>query len=359
MSSFALCVERQIQQLLDYKAVQFQVKNKKSSCRPSLGSDGPIDRVQVVISYCNVLITWDVIFSHDFSVLPDFVFGQGEENFVSLEKVVSTVKWDLKNSSCLLDLMLYLLQEYRAFHRKRVLAVPHERLQFDLQTIPADLSIELLYLDCVRNEHEEVIRSQPEVWCAVELPIASLAEVHQNEKHPVLFVRYRLQGVGSSPAATLDIPRFWKDIIGEVKTPSWPNNAGLNEYILSVQTALAKNVQDYRLRRELILALQQVLGTPSEYDSENYFYVTFILECSNVPFFVHINLSQKFPLEKPRISFHSLLQSNEKRGKPYHSIVSSYPYSSQWELDELVIKIRKYISDALVEFKKCCQTEDY
>ena len=62
MSSFALCVERQIQQLLDYKAVQFQVKNKKSSCRPSLGSDGPIDRVQVVISYCNVLITCMFLF---------------------------------------------------------------------------------------------------------------------------------------------------------------------------------------------------------------------------------------------------------------------------------------------------------
>jgi hypothetical protein len=47
------------------------------------------------------------------SYMPDFIFEEGQETFVELDKIKSLSKWSLDAPECLLNTILELLQHYK------------------------------------------------------------------------------------------------------------------------------------------------------------------------------------------------------------------------------------------------------
>ncbi|KAH3756916.1 BRISC and BRCA1-A complex member 2 [Pelomyxa schiedti] len=305
------------------------------------GNNGPVVSLEVVYSMSHPRAPPDVI------VIP---VSDDDEPFVSWNQVSGLVKWDPDNPSALLDVMLELVQAYKAHHRALALSLPDERLRTDLET----------YI--IAQEGSEVFvqytDAGPKVMCTVPIPvtlagICDRGRTLEGNGVATLNLKYTLGGtlLRTAPDVSWVLPSQIESLYDKtLRIPPFPAQSLLVDYIPQVVAALTTPFESILSRRQLFTALKGVLGSPVEWENSyakiSWMYYEEKHEWGAV---LTIAIPDNYPATQPTLSLASLVTFSQNR--PLTRVFHEYPYSPRWPPAELANRIFNFLKETAQTLK--------
>ena len=172
----------------------------------------------------------------------------------------------------------------------------------------------------------------------------------------LLVTFYPPEGSRITPQLYLS-PRVEKALGGSSSfhLPPFPAGNCLMDYVPVVVELLRERVKamavTFEKKKEFLASFIHKLGKALlEYDSSSFSQASFLLECRDFYFVLHITLPMHFPKERPNYVLQSVYHSSF--GKPYKSALEEYPYSPRWEPSEMVERACAFITSHIETFQR-------
>lgn len=123
----------------------------------------------------------------------------------------------------------------------------------------------------------------------------------------------------------------------------------LVDYIPLVEEEIASSIKSLELRRDLILDIQKLYNSMTEYDSRSFTYAYFLLNYSHNAVHVKFIIPLNYPKELPSFSFHSI---SYFQSKLISSAPSKIKIDGEFSRDTIIDKISTIIKDYVPKFFK-------
>lgn len=137
--------------------------------------------------------------------------------------------------------------------------------------------------------------------------------------------------------------------------PPFPSGSCLMDYVPIVAEQLRDRVSAmcvaYEKKKEYLGAFCYRMGKAMlEFDAVSFSRSSFLLECRDFYFLLHVSLPMHFPRDRPSFILQSVYHSSS--GKPFKSLCEDYPYSPRWDPSEMVERACGYITSYVEVFQK-------
>ena len=189
-----------------------------------------------------------------------------------------------------------------------------------------------------------------------DLPPVQAGEDTGDTAALLLVTFYPPEGSRITPQLYLS-PRVEKALGGSSSfhLPPFPAGSCLMDYVPVVVGQLHDKVTamavTYEKKKEYLASFIHRMGKALlEYDASSFSQASFLLECRDFYFVLHLSLPMHFPRERPIFVLQSVYHSSF--GKPYKSRLEEYPYSPRWEPSEMVERSCAYITNFVETFQR-------
>lgn len=340
------------------------------SGRPTIETSNCGDRFKLIIPYAGQSITWEVVFN---SVLPHFPpdFRFDDDTFLSdpeveliEENVPSLANWDCQDSKSLLRVICELLALYRKYQVS--LLSDYSRLQFEYsslvyQTTVSEDDVEVLIGSRSTNIKSRLVGGAVNFLIRLKIDFSNLPPVQtgqdSSESAAVLLVTFHPpEGSRITPQLYLS-PRVEKALGGSSSfhLPSFPSGSCLMDYVPIVAELLRDRLSaislTYEKKKEYLGALCYRMGKAMlEFDAVSFSHASFLLECRDFYFLLHVSLPMNFPRDRPVFVFQSVYHSSY--GKPFKTRCEECPYSPRWDPSEMVERACAFIGSYIEVFQR-------
>lgn len=339
------------------------------SGRPTVETSHYGDRFKLVIPFAGQSITWEIVFN---SVVPHFPpdFCFDDDTFLSdpemgmiEEGVPSLANWDHQDSKSLLHVICELLALYRK-HQVSLLN-DFSRLQFEYsslvcQTAVSEEDVEVLIGSRSGGVKSRLLGGAVNFLIRLNIDFSDLPPVQtgedSGESAAVLLVTFHPpEGSRITPQLYLS-PRVEKALGGSASfhLPPFPSGSCLMDYVPIVAEQMRERVSamsaTYERKKEYLAAFCYRMGKAMlEFDPVTFSRASFLLECRDFYFLLHVSLPMHFPRDRPNFILQSVYHSSY--GKPYKTRCEDYPYSPRWEPGEMVERACAYITSFVEVFQ--------
>jgi len=135
--------------------------------------------------------------------------------------------------------------------------------------------------------------------------------------------------------------------------PPWSDGSCLVEYIPQAQEALEETFKTWLIRREFVVSIIKIFGTPLEYDSLKFRKLSFYVQTNaSFIFILRIKIAVSFPKEMPALVVQSFQHYKMPGPRPIVQTFNNYPYSPRWPAPEMANRIKKFLNDEVKNIKK-------
>ncbi|KAG9442578.1 hypothetical protein H6P81_018432 [Aristolochia fimbriata] len=361
-------VTAQLEYLLAHSPLTVKVDQIWSGCQNSLYSD----RFSLLIPFCLDYVKWDVIYNAQYPLAaPDITFAPEDDDFHPLLMIdygeggnktskSSLFAWNSKDPTKLMTLIHELRDLYMAFQRKRVEEFDDARLKFEINTVLSREGIEVCLLSGPEKQQEvkfsvpvldmnlnKLVHACP--WRRQQkINLQAVFPVSRNYLNPP---PPRVKLVASSELKAL----FSVD---DVKLPSWVDGMCMAEYLPALEDNLGAQILEavasLGARRRFIEALAPYFGRPLEADPIFCRTATVLAISGVFTFLVHFFLPVQFPKQQPVLMLQSSQHFNGQLTPRMSPPLTDYPWSPRWDAPMMVERIRDFIVEECLNFKKFC-----
>ncbi|PNF31169.1 BRCA1-A complex subunit BRE [Cryptotermes secundus] len=280
------------------------------------------------------------------------------------ENVPSLANWDSQDSKSLLYVICELLALYRK-HQVSLLS-DYSRLQFEYsslvyQTPVCEDDVEVLIGSRGTNIKSRLMGGAVNFLIRLKIDFSDLPPVPTGEDSgecaAVLVVTFHPpEGSRIIPQLFLS-PRVEKALGGSSSfhLPPFPSGSCLMDYVPVVAEQLRDRVSamcvTYEKKKEYLGAFCYRMGKAMlEFDAISFSRASFLLECRDFYFLLHVSLPMHFPKERPVFVLQSVYHSSY--GKPFKSRYDDYPYSPRWDPSEMVERACTCITSYVEVFQR-------
>lgn len=344
--------------------------NEIQTGRPTIETTDCGDRFRLIIPFAGQTISWEIVFNSMVPQFPpDFCFD--DETFLSdpeiemiEENVPSLANWDFQDSKSLLNVICELLSLYRK-HQVSLLN-DYSRLQFEYSSLVCQTSVSEEDVEVLIGSRNTSIKSRlmggaVNFLIRLKIDFSDLPPVQTGEDTGdtvalLLVTFYPPDGSRITPQLYLS-PRVEKALGGSSSfhLPPFPAGNCLMDYVPVVVDLLRDRVTamtvTYEKKKEYLASFIHRMGKALlEYDASSFSQASFLLECRDFYFILHVSLAMHFPKERPMFVLQSVYHSSY--GKPYKSRLDDYPYSPRWEPSEMVERACAFITNYVDTFQR-------
>ena len=137
--------------------------------------------------------------------------------------------------------------------------------------------------------------------------------------------------------------------------PSFPSGSCLMDYVPVVADLLRERLSaislTYEKKKEYLGAFCYRIGKAMlEFDAVSFSHASFLLECHDFYFLLHVSVPTNFPRDRPVFVYHSVYHSS--CGKPFKIRCKEYPYSPRWDPSEMVERACIFIITYIEVFQR-------
>lgn len=309
-----------------------KLNSSQTSCSPSFAGHPPMaDRLRLEMRYRRkgVVQFWMLLLASQPSAPPDFIWESNVLIGMRLDTLDTLSDWPIAPSSAhshqssescpILDVetvtrSLCLLEEIKsaitADQRAQTKAFPDAQVrnEYDtLETIPgADFR--------VFNSDGRPSR------VSISLPL-EVDHFDDVVDRVILNVMLRPFGPANRQRqSSFDVPDSWKSIVGlELEQAEWPSDEMIVAFKGRLETRLARLKERFLIRKSIVSSLALSLGTPLEYNDQDFTTVSFFVNTLDISFIVRIEFSLRFPSKRApaHIKLESLSHLHKNRVSPH------------------------------------------
>ncbi|PSN30085.1 BRCA1-A complex subunit BRE [Blattella germanica] len=309
--------------------------NEIQTGRPTIETTDCGDRFKLIIPFAGQSITWEIVFN---SLVPQFPpdFCFDDDSFLSDPEIEVS-----------------LLSDY-------------SRLNFEYSSLMCQTSVgeddvEVLIGSRGANVKSRLMGGAVNFLIRLKIDFSDLPPVQAGEDTGessalLLVTFYPPEGSRIAPQLYLS-PRVEKALGGSSSfhLPQFPGGSCLMDYVPVVVDLLKDRVASvaltYEKKKEYLAAFILRMGKAMlEYDSSTFSQGSFLLECRDFYFVLHVVLPMHFPKDRPIFTMQSVYHSSY--GKPYKIRCEDYPYSPRWEPSQMVERACTYITGHVDVFQR-------
>lgn len=334
---------------------------------------------ELTVPWCSGHLRWQVGVSNApyLHVAPDFIFG--DDDFMPLlDESTTALQAKLRNwtgnvPDQLDSLISAVLDAFRENQKTRILACNKERLNFELSTLPNVDHTEFLLEVDMDGDAVEACLGIP--LFGVNLTQAQ-AIVDQSNWQPQpssgqqrpslkLLVNFDLSEDNlDNPELDLQVPDWLRTLTAATSNlssgtnlptsllPGWKKEQCLAEYCSQterrLQAIIDANCHQLAASLNLLEQLNNVMGPALEINTLESS-GSFALALDTALLVLHVDISSKFPEEKPLLTLQSLRHMGMAEGT---KVFKDYPWSPRWSCTEMAVRIYNYLRDEIPSFMR-------
>ncbi|KAF2905934.1 hypothetical protein ILUMI_00238 [Ignelater luminosus] len=353
-------------------------KSMKVHVNPTKASDDYSviykDNFILEIPYAGRALYWEVMFKdEDYGYPPDFDFPNDSFLFdpdidTISAHMPSLANWNINNSKSLISVIRELMVLYKKYQISRLqtdnkYSALYTEYQYLISETNDAENIEV-YIDNGGTVHFFICIniSFSDLPPYVQPMLIGKADNVLNPNEDTATLRVALKPDSSKVQSDLQLSPRLEQVIGSASTLHIPtfnkDSNNLLDYISQITTLLEERVEqisnNYKLKNEYISFIISVCGCNIiEYDSTLFSKVVLLCEVNNFYTLVLIQIGNKFPQEKPKVTLRSIYHL--QHDKPFVHNLDNYPYSPRWTPEEMVKRLITNLKEEIPNFQVICQ----
>eukprot|EP01117_Protostelium_nocturnum_P004412 TRINITY_DN1592_c0_g1_i1.p1 TRINITY_DN1592_c0_g1~~TRINITY_DN1592_c0_g1_i1.p1 ORF type:complete len:374 (+),score=129.97 TRINITY_DN1592_c0_g1_i1:66-1124(+) len=340
----------QMECVMRYPYLSIQIND----CAGGSGSNINYNKLvyQIKIPFAGNLLTWEILFSEDESIPPDFIFDEGDEFAADYFKVDSLEKWNLLKEASLLFIIMELLDHYKEYQETKRTLVLNGTTKKELVKLEGKKGLESIVNDSLRKvhlsipleiDHDKMNRFKKRKYDAIYDKDSRLVESRFKDfKLDLSFNVGSLKptSIKISPPATFSVP---EDVM---EVPEWTDKMDVTKLVSTTKELLSANLSNFEIRYRFIQSMIKAFGPPLEFDDYEHKKITMLLKKDGRASVVSFTLREDFPANQPKITFYNIASTKKNSELGEITVGGDYPWSPRWNTDEMAKRIKDWISSS-------------